>query len=136
MWLIFRMNGILCAYLRATEPSTPSVEATRVAAALDGELDDVLGIEIDRVRRKRCAGGMLDALIDRQDRQVAGVREPPVAEQRLQAAQHAGLAVVHRHHAVHEIRPRQMQRLLREFPYNDTPANARLHHPIIVRCSS
>jgi hypothetical protein len=40
------MNGILCAYLRATTPSTPKVEATRVAAALDGELHDVLGVEV------------------------------------------------------------------------------------------
>jgi len=28
LWFIFTMNGILCAYLRATMPSTPYVEAT------------------------------------------------------------------------------------------------------------
>jgi len=28
LWLNFRMNGILWAYERATEPSTPSVLAT------------------------------------------------------------------------------------------------------------
>ncbi len=28
LWFSFTMNGILCAYLRATDPSTPSVEAT------------------------------------------------------------------------------------------------------------
>ena len=27
LWLIFTMNGILCAYLRETAPSTPTVEA-------------------------------------------------------------------------------------------------------------
>ena len=66
-------------------PSTPSVEATRVAAALDRQLHDVLGIEVLRVGRERRAGGMLDALVDRQDRDVAGAAEPAVIEQRLQA---------------------------------------------------
>ena len=28
MWLSLTMNGILCAYLRDTAPSTPNVEAT------------------------------------------------------------------------------------------------------------
>jgi hypothetical protein len=28
LWLIFTMNGILCAYLRDTAPSTPKVDAT------------------------------------------------------------------------------------------------------------
>ena len=28
LWLSLTMKGILCAYLRLTEPSTPSVEAT------------------------------------------------------------------------------------------------------------
>ena len=38
-----------------------------VTTALDGELDDVLRIEIHGVRRERCSGRVLDALIDRQD---------------------------------------------------------------------
>ena len=28
LWLIFTMNGILCAYFRDIEPSTPNVVAT------------------------------------------------------------------------------------------------------------
>ena len=60
-----------------------------VAAAFDRQLHDVLGIEIRRVLRERRAGRMLDALIDRQDRDVAGAAEPPVADERLQAAEHA-----------------------------------------------
>ena len=43
-----------------------------VAAALDGQLDDVLRIEVVGVGRERGAGRVLDALVDRQDRQVAG----------------------------------------------------------------
>ena len=81
------MNGILCAYLRATAPSTPSVRGDGVAAALDRELDDVLGIEVARVRGERRAGRVLDALVDRQDRDVAGAGQPAVVEERLQVAQ-------------------------------------------------
>ncbi len=85
-----------------------------VAAAFDGELDDVLRIEIHRVGRERCAAGMFHALIHRQYRKVAGVRQSPMSVQRLQAAQHAGLAVFHRDHAIHVIRTRQVQRFFRD----------------------
>ena len=47
-----------------------------IASAFDCELDDVLGIEIKRVRSERCARGMLDALIDRQNRHIACSGEP------------------------------------------------------------
>jgi hypothetical protein len=30
LWFTFIRNGILCAYFRATDPSTPSVEATQL----------------------------------------------------------------------------------------------------------
>ena len=66
------MNGILCAYLRATAAEHAERRGDGVAAALDRELDDVLGIEVRGVRRERRAGRVLDALIDRQDRDVAG----------------------------------------------------------------
>jgi hypothetical protein len=46
-----------------------------VAVALDGQLHDVLGIEVDRVRGERGSRRVLDPLIDRQDRQVS--RCPP-----------------------------------------------------------
>ena len=78
LWLNFSRNGILCAYLRATEPSTPSVEATPLQPALDRELHDVLGIEVRRVRRERRAGRVLDPLVDRQNRHVAGAGEAAV----------------------------------------------------------
>ena len=59
-----------------------------VAAALDGQLHDVLGVEVVGVGRERGAGRVLDALVDRQDRQVARARQAAVPEQRLQVAQH------------------------------------------------
>ena len=86
MWLSLRMNGILCAYLRATEPEHAERRGDGVAAAFDRQLHDVLGVEVGRVRRERRAGRVLDALIDRQDRDVAGAAEPAGVEQRLQAA--------------------------------------------------
>jgi hypothetical protein len=58
-----------------------------VAAAFDRELDDVLWIEIHRVRSKRCSGRMLDALIDRKDRHITSVGETSVTEHRLKVAQ-------------------------------------------------
>ena len=59
---------------RAPTPSTPKRRGDGVAAALDRELDDVLGVEVVGVRRERRAGRVLDALVDRQDRDVAGAR--------------------------------------------------------------
>ena len=53
------MNGILCAYLRDTEPSTPSVDATALQPPSMRELHDVLGIEVRpgsaRTRRRPSA---------------------------------------------------------------------------------
>ena len=43
----------------------------RVAATLDGQLDDVFGVEVQRIFCERGAGAVLDALVDRQDRQIA-----------------------------------------------------------------
>ena len=44
----------------------------RVAATLDSKLHDLASVEVLRVGRERGAGRVLDALVDRQDRQVAG----------------------------------------------------------------
>ena len=75
-----------------------------VAAALDGELHDVLGIEVDRVGREAGSGRVLDALIDREDREVAGVGEAARSVQTLEVGQHAGIAVAADVDAVDEIR--------------------------------
>ena len=111
------MNGILCAYLRATDAEHAERRGDRVAAALDRQLHDVLGIEVRRVRRERRAGGMLDALVDRQDRDVAGAaragrcrtadcRPPSTRGGRSDAA----------YDAVDEVRTRQVQAVLRDRP--------------------
>ena len=72
------MNGILCAYLRAQTPEHAERRGDAVAAAFDGELDDVLGIEVDRVGREARARRVLDALVDRQDRDIARAGQAPV----------------------------------------------------------
>jgi len=102
-----------------------------VAAAFDGELDDVLGIEINRVGCKRGAAGMFHALIHRQQGKIAGIRQPSVTIKGLQAAQHAGLAVFHRHHAIHIIRPGRCSASW-EFLCSDAPANVPLHPPAVA----
>src|SRR5690606_5752051 len=57
-----------------------------VATAFDRQLHDVLRIEVQRVLREGRAGGVLDALVHGQDRQVSRLRQTAVVEQRLQAA--------------------------------------------------
>ena len=85
-----------------------------VAAAFDRQLHDVLGVEIHRVRRKRRAGRVLDALVDRQNRDVSGPGEPPVIEQRLQARQHARRPIGDAVDALDVVGPGKMQRLFRD----------------------
>jgi hypothetical protein len=60
-----------------------------VAAALDRQPDDVLRVEVNRIGRETRPRRMLDALIDRQDRNVAGSGEAAVIENPRQTAQHA-----------------------------------------------
>ena len=80
-----------------------------VAAAFDGQLDDVFRIEIHRVGRERRSRRMLDPLIDRQNRHVAGAGQPPVSDERLQASEDARLSIGSRIDAVDVVGTRQMQ---------------------------
>ena len=105
------MNGILCAYLRRDRAEHADRRGDGVAAALDRELDDVLGVEVARVRREARARRVLDALVDRQDRHVAGAGQAAVVDEPLQVAQHrAACGRVSTHDAVDEVRARQVQR--------------------------
>ncbi len=86
----------------------------RVAVALDRQLDDLGPVEVDGVGGKRRAGGVLDALVDRQDREVAGARQAAVVEERLQAAEDPGRPVAILPDPIDEVRPRQVQLLFRD----------------------
>ena len=52
----------------------------RIAAALHGQLHDVLRVEIVRVLRETGAAGVLNALIHRQDGNVPGAAEAAMTE--------------------------------------------------------
>src|SRR6266571_4906767 len=84
-----------------------------VAPPFDRELHDVFRIEVDRIGSERCAGGMFDSLIDRQYRNIAGSCEPSRFKQLLQAHDGASRAVGSEEDSIDEIRPRQMQLVLR-----------------------
>ena len=88
------MNGMRWAYCREHMPSTPKVRGDRVAATFDGQLDDVLRIEVLGVGRERRRRRVLDALVDGQDRHVTRVGEAAGAEQALEVAQHLGVRSV------------------------------------------
>ena len=85
----------------------------RITAAFDGQLDDIFRIEIDRVRRKRSPGGVLDALIHRQDGDITGFAQAAVVKKGLQIPQGGGVTVRNPHYPVHKIRSRQMQLFFR-----------------------
>jgi len=74
-----------------------------VAAALDGELDDVLGVEVHGIGGERDARRVLDALVDRQDGDVAGAAEAPVVEDFLHRPEDLGAAVGVFPDAVYEV---------------------------------
>src|SRR5690606_16562037 len=58
-----------------------------VAPALDGELDDLRRVEVVGVLGERGAGGVLDALVDGEDREVAGAGEAAVTVELLERAE-------------------------------------------------
>src|SRR6266446_7422820 len=75
-----------------------------VAAAFDGQLDDVPAVEVIGILGEARAAGMLDALVDRQDGEIAGASEPAVAEQALEIREHAKVTVRRCVNAVDKIR--------------------------------
>ena len=83
-----------------------------VAAAFDRELDNVGRVEVVGIFSERGARRMLDALIDRQDREVAGAAEAPSVVHRLQIAQHWHRAITVAHDALYEIGAREVQTIL------------------------
>jgi len=80
-----------------------------VAAAFDRQLDDIFAIEIVGILGEASAGGVLDALVDGENRKIARVAEAPGAEKTLQIREHADVAVREGVNAIDEIRAGQMQ---------------------------
>src|SRR5690625_7976028 len=84
-----------------------------VTTAFDGELHDVLRIEVRRVLGKRRAGRVLDSLVNGENREVPRTTETPVVEDGLQEAQYANVPIRANANAVDNVGARQMQILLR-----------------------
>ena len=83
----------------------------RVAVPLDGQLDDLGRIEVDGVGRERCAGAVLDALVDRKDGEVARAGQATVVEQLLQAPEDPHRAVAVLPDPVDEVAAREVKLL-------------------------
>ena len=94
MWFSLTRKGIRCAYLARHGAQHAQRGRDRVAPALHGQLADVPRIEVDRIRRERRPRRVLNALVDRQNRQVAGPGQPSVAQNLLKAAQHLNYILV------------------------------------------
>ena len=58
----------------------PESRGNAVATALHRQLHNVFRVKILRIRSKRGSGGMLDALIDRQNRNVTRARQSSVID--------------------------------------------------------
>ena len=86
-----------------------------VAAALDGELDDIFAVEIVGILGEAGACGMLDALVDGEDREIAGLAEAAGAEEPLEIGEDTNVAVGEGIDAVDEIGAGEMKAVLGNF---------------------
>ena len=86
----------------------------RVAAALQRQLDDLLGVEVSRVGREGRPGRMLNALVDRQYGHIARARQAPAVGDLLQAADDAWAAVAVQPDAFAEVAAGQSQAVARD----------------------
>ena len=83
----------MCAYLRATEPSTPNVEATALHSPSIASLTIFSPSKYSGFLAKLAPRGMLDALINGEDGHIAGAGEASVIEQTLKVREHANVAI-------------------------------------------
>src|SRR5208283_3018912 len=83
-----------------------------VATAFDGQFDNVFAIKIVGVFREAGAAGMLDALIDGEDRHIARAGKTAGEEHPVEIVQHAKIAVGCRVHTIDEVGAGNMQPVL------------------------
>ncbi len=83
-----------------------------VAAAFDGQLDDIPAVKVIGILGEARAAGVLDALVDGQDREIPRTAKPAVAEHPLEIGEYAEVAVRRRVDAVDKVRAGKMQALL------------------------
>ncbi len=85
-----------------------------VAAALDRELDDALGVEVVGILGERRARRVLDALVDGEDRDVARIAQATVREDALQRSQHGRRAIRVLDHPLDEVGAGQVEAIARD----------------------
>src|SRR5205807_3171583 len=83
-------------------------------AALDRQLDDLFAVEVRRIGGKGRTRRVLDAVVDRQDGEIAGTRQAAVIVERLEAAQDPRRAIAGGEDPGDEVRAGQMQLRLRD----------------------
>src|SRR6185437_2598142 len=75
-----------------------------VGTAFDRELDNVFWVKKGWVLGKRCARGVFDALVDREDRGVTGAGKATVVHEALKVTQNRGGAIGALHDVVDPVR--------------------------------
>ena len=106
-------QGELVRPLAADRAEDAERRGERVAAAVDGEAHEVLGVEVGGVGREARARRVLDALVDREDRHVARAGEAARVHEPGQVAQHVAVAVAVDEQPVHPVGPGQVEQRLR-----------------------
>jgi len=90
----------------------PERGGNRIATALDGQLDDVFSVEVIGILGEASAAGVFDALVDGQDREVAGAGEAAVVKQAMKIVENAKIPVRGGIDAIDEVGPGNVQALL------------------------
>ena len=102
-------EGDLVGVLAGHDPEHAEGRGNSIAAGLDGQLNDVRWVEVRGIRGKRRSRRVLDALVDRKDRHVAGAAQPAVAEELLEIPEHLGGAVTLAVHPVDDVGTRKRE---------------------------
>ena len=89
----FEDEGDFVGVLAGDHPEYAQCGSHGITAPFDGEFDDVFGIKVDGVGGKGRAAGVFDPLIDGENRNVPGAREPSRTVEALQVVEHGNVAV-------------------------------------------
>ena len=93
-----------------TESRTDGVTAT-----FDGELHDIFTVEINRVLSERSTGGVFDALVNRENGNVTGVREATRTVEALEVGENTVAAIRGAERVLNPIGTRQVDLLFFNF---------------------
>ena len=103
-----------------------------VAATFHGELNDIFAVEVVGIFGEAGAGGVLDALVDGKDRQIAGAGEAAGVEHAMKVGEDARIAVGWSENAVDEIRTGKVQPLFCDFGRTEAEERIGLRAEILL----